>query len=175
MIGLPKARVSPLQSVLNAMCIVYTARLIVWLPRTFRISAFKFNYLHCADSTQGSRIDPPVTYLFKLPNITKTSSACLLLPSLFVRHVHLTAMILVQRTSMAQTRAVTIIGHSLWNQLPLLTRSSLLADETSTSISFSFSQDFSLFSGALIPQKHYINVFLYYIIYMYIYIYIFTL
>src|SRR6218665_521354 len=68
-----------------------------------------------------------------------TSSACLPLPSLFVRYAHLTVTIslseIVPRamTAMAQTRAFAIIGPSLWNQLLPSRRPTLLAGEPSAS------------------------------------------
>jgi len=65
-----------------------------------------------------------------------TLSTCLLLPYLFISCTHLTVMILfVQRarTSMAQTRALAIIGPSLSNQLLPSTQSTLLTGERSAS------------------------------------------
>ena len=42
LVGLPKVRLSPIQSVLNA-----AARLTARVPRTSHISAFMFDHLHC--------------------------------------------------------------------------------------------------------------------------------
>src|SRR6218665_2249119 len=85
LVGLPKVRLSPLHSVLNA-----DTRLIARLPRTFHVSAFTSDHApllattHCSDSTQGSHFDLPLAY-WSSSQVYLTVSACLPLPSLFVR------------------------------------------------------------------------------------------
>src|SRR6218665_2368732 len=133
LIGLPKVRLSPIQSVLNA-----AARLIRRLPRTYLISAFMFDHLHwlpliariqlkVLTLIYRSHIGQAPRYLrdlFRLP-----SSAISLRPlrsldrhDLFVPRA---------RTSMA--RAFAIIGPLLWNQFLPSTRSTLLTGEPSAS------------------------------------------
>jgi len=63
LVGLPKVRLSPLQSVLNA-----AARLIARLPRVIRLTSLPSCFTifigstHCSDTTQGSDIDLPLAY-----------------------------------------------------------------------------------------------------------------
>ena len=99
LVGLPKVRLSPLQSVLNA-----AARLVARPPRTSHISAFMFNHLHRLMLIV--RIQLKVVTLIYCSHIGHAHrykylryliSASLSLPSLFVRYVHLTGMISVFR------------------------------------------------------------------------------
>src|SRR6218665_3331713 len=96
LVGLPKVRLSPIQSVLNA-----AARLVGRLPRTSHISAFMFDNLHWLPLI--ARIQLKVltliyrSHIGELPGIYVTLFACLPLPSLFVRYAHLTVMISFSR------------------------------------------------------------------------------
>jgi len=171
LVGLPKVRLLPIQSVLNA-----AARLIAQLPRTFHISAFMFDHLHWL---------PLIAWiLLKVLTLIYRSLICqaprclhdlVRLPSFAISLCPLRSLdrhdlfVPQVRTFMAQTRAFAIIGPLLWNQLLPSTQSTLLTGEreirlfNDTSISkmicvndfnrwskclFFFSQDFSLLSGS---------------------------
>src|SRR6218665_470335 len=137
LVGLPKVRLSPIQSVLNA-----AARLVGRLPLTSHISAFIFDHLHWLPLI--ARIQLKVLTLvyrshicwFTVPRylrylIRLPSSAISLRP---VRSLDRHDLFVPRaRTSMAQTRAFAIIGPSLWNQLLPSTRSTLLTVEPSAS------------------------------------------
>ena len=145
LVGLPKVRLSPIQSVLNA-----AARLIARLPRTSRISAFMFNHLHWLPLI--ARIQLKVltliyhSHIGQAPRYLRDLSPY---PLAFLCHLSSSAtpwrtwssgpwlrsldrhdlFVPRARTSMAQTRAFAIIGPSLWNQLLPSTRSTLLTGE----------------------------------------------
>lgn len=135
LIGLPKVRLSPLQTVLNA-----AARLIARLPRWSHISSFMFDHLHWLPLT--ARIQLKVLtlvlrsctglapkYLCDIVRLPISATSLRPLRSLN-RHDLLVPR---ARTSMAKTRAFSCIGPALWNQLPPLTRASLLAGGPSAS------------------------------------------
>src|SRR6218665_2917882 len=92
LVGLPKIRLSPLQSVLNA-----AARLIARFPRTSHISAFMSAHLHWLPLIAQIQLKVLTliyrSQLVKLPGIYVALSPCLPPPSLFVRYAHLTTMI----------------------------------------------------------------------------------
>ena len=96
LVGLPKVRLSPIQSVLNA-----AARLIGRLPRTPTSLPSCLTIFIGYHSLLGynSRFSHSFTarILVKLPGIYVTLVACLPLPSLFVRYAHLTVMISLSR------------------------------------------------------------------------------
>jgi len=135
LVGLPKVRLSPLQSVLNA-----AARLIARLPRTSHISAFMFDLFHWLPLV--ARIQLKVlTLIYRshighalryLRDLIRLPSSAISLRSLRSLDRH-DLFVPRARTSMAQTWAFAIIGPSLWNQLLPSTRSTLLAGEPSAS------------------------------------------
>src|SRR6218665_62540 len=120
MVGLPKVRLSPIQSVLNS-----AARLVGRLPRTSHISAFMFDYLHwlpligriqlkVLTLIYRSHIGQAPRYLFYL--IPFPSFAISLRPLHSLDRLYL--FVPRARTSVARMRAFVIIGPALWNQLP---------------------------------------------------------
>src|SRR6218665_3667435 len=125
LVGLPKVRLSPIQSVLNA-----AARLAGRLSRTSHISAFMFDHLHWLPLI--ARIQLKVLTLIyrshilvKLPGIDVTLFACHPLPSLFIRYAHLTVMI-----SLSRERGLLWLKHEPFQSLALRfgTNSFLLLD-----------------------------------------------
>ena len=138
LIGLPKVRLSPLQSVLNA-----AARLIARRPRYSHISTFMFQELHwlpiCArikfkililvsKSQRGLApkyladvIHRPLSVTSHRP-LRSSSRLDLLVPH--------------TRTAMAQSRSFASIGPSLWNMLSPSTRSKILSSNLSSSFAF---------------------------------------
>ena len=137
LIGLPKVRLAPLQSVLNA-----AARLIARLPRFSHISTFMTEQLHWLPLS--ARIQFKVLILviksqmglapkYLCDQIHRPLSATSLRPlrssdrlDLFVPRV---------RTAMAQSRSFACIGPSLWNGLPPSVRSAILSGGVSSSFS----------------------------------------
>jgi hypothetical protein len=137
LIGLPKVRLAPLQSVLNA-----AARLIARLPRFSHISLFMTEQLHWLPLS--TRIQFKVLTLviksqmglapkYLCDQILRPPSATSLRPlrssdrlDLFVPRV---------RTAMAQSRSFACIGPSLWNGLPPSVRSAILSGSVSSSFS----------------------------------------
>src|SRR6218665_27355 len=119
-VGLPKVRLSPIQSVLNA-----AARLVGRLPRTSHISAFMFDHLHWLGYNSRFSHRFIARVLVKLPGIYVTLFACLPLPSLFVRYAHLTVMI-----SLSRERGLLWLRHEPLQSLALRfgTNSLLLLD-----------------------------------------------
>jgi len=132
LVGLPKSRLSPLQSVLNA-----AARLIARLPRYSHISTFMSDHLHWLPLT--ARIHFKIilltyrallglapTYLcdFIRQPISAVSGRCL---RSLDRHD-----LLVPRsaTATAQHRAFASVGPLLWNDLPSVTRNMMLSRGT---------------------------------------------
>jgi len=132
LVGLPKVCLSPLQSVLNA-----AARLIVRFPRTSHISALMFDHLHWLPFIAQIQLKVlTLIYSCQAPRylrdlIRLLSSAISLRPLRSLDHHDL--FVPRARTSMAHTRALSITGHALWNQLPPSTRCALLTDEPSAS------------------------------------------
>ena len=135
LIGLPKIRLSPLQSVLNA-----AARLIARLPRSSHISSFMFEHLHWLPLV--ARIQLKVLtfiyrsctgrapqYLHDLIRLPTSATSLRPLRSLDRHDLSVPRA----RTTMAKIRAFAFIGPALWNQLPLSTRSSLLIGGPSAS------------------------------------------
>ena len=137
LVGLPKVRLSPLQSVLNA-----AARLIARLPRFSHISSFMVEELHWLPLSVRiqfkvlilvlkSHLGLAPKYLCDL--MLRPLSATSLRPlrssdrlDLFVPRV---------RTAMAQSRSFACIGPSLWNGLPPPVRSAILSGSLSSSFS----------------------------------------
>src|SRR6218665_2044240 len=135
LVGLPKVRLSPIQSVLNA-----AARLVGRHPRTSHISAFMFDHLHwlpliariqlkVLTLTYRSHIGQAPRYLRDLIRLPSSAISLRPLRSLDRHDLYVPRA----RTSMAQTRAFAIIGPSLWNQLLPSTRSTLLTGVPSAS------------------------------------------
>ena len=135
LVGLPKLRLSPLQSVLNA-----AARLVARLPRSSHISAFMFDHLHwlpliarvqlkVLSFIYRSHTGRAPKYLCDLIRLPASATSLRPLRSLN-RH---DLFVPRARTAMAKTRAFAFIGPALWNQLPSLTRSCLLTGGPSAS------------------------------------------
>ena len=146
LIGLPKVRLSPLQSVLNA-----AARLIARLPRYSHISTFMFEQLHWLPLS--ARIKFKIIILvFKAQRgfAPKYLSDVLLRPLSASSHRPLRSsnrlelLVPHTRTAMAQSRSFTSIGPSLWNALSPSTRSRILASNLSSTFSFLKTFFFSL-------------------------------
>ena len=136
LIGLPKTRLAPLQSVLNT-----AARLIARLPRYSHISAFMVKELHWLPL--HARIQFKVlSVIFKaqrglgpkyiLPTILRPLSASSYRP---LRSAGRFDMLVPRsRTATMQSRSFTSTGPSLWNALPHSTRSSFLSGSLSSSL-----------------------------------------
>jgi hypothetical protein len=135
LVGLPKVRLSPLQSVMRA-----AARLIARLPPWSHISSFMFHHLHWLPLT--ARIQLKILtliyrsysgyapkYLRDLIRLPISATSLRPLRSLD-RHDLLVPR---ARTAMAKTRAFAFIGPALWNQLSPSTRFVLLTGGPSTS------------------------------------------
>ena len=137
LIGLPKVRLSPLQSVLNA-----AARLIARLPRFSHISSYMSEQLHWLPFSARikfkvlvlvlkSRLGMAPRYLVDL--MRSPHSATSLRP---LRSSHrFDLFVPCVRTSMAQSRSFASIGPSLWNALPPSLRSVFLSSSVSLSLS----------------------------------------
>src|SRR6218665_20260 len=121
LVGPPKVRLSPLQSVVNA-----AARLIARLPRTPHISAFMFNHLYwlpliariqlqVLTLIYRSHIGEPPRYLRDFIRLPFSAISLRPLRSLDSHDLFVPRAM----TSMTQTRAFAIICPSLWNQLLL--------------------------------------------------------
>ena len=137
LVGLPKVRLSPLQSVLNA-----AARLIARLPRFSHISTFMAEQLHWLPLSVRIQFKVLILMLksqlglapkYLCHQILRPLSATSKRPlrssdrlDLFVPRV---------RTTMAQSRSFVCIGPSLWNRLPPSLRSTILSSSISTSFS----------------------------------------
>ena len=137
--GLPKVRLSPIQSVLNA-----AARLIARLPKYSHISMFMVNQLHWLPLS--ARIQFKVLALFlksKLGLAPKYLTDLIRPPLSASSHRPLRSRdrfdFFVPRamTTITQTRSFSIIGSSLWNTLPSTLRQTLLSGSLSTSLSLS--------------------------------------
>jgi len=135
LIGLPKARLSALQSVLNA-----AARLIARLPRFSHITAYMVEQLHWLPLSARiqfkiialvlkSKLGFAPKYLRDLIRNPLSSTSLRSLRSadrfdLFVPRV---------RTTLAQCRSFACVGPSLWNSLPPILRSAFLSGSLSSS------------------------------------------
>ena len=126
-VGLPKVRLSPLQSVLNA-----AARLIARLPRFSHISSYMLEQLHWLPLTARIQLKVLVLVCRSYSGLAPKYLCCLVRrPISATSHRPLRSLdrldLLVPRarTAMAKSRAVAFIGPSLWN-LPTSTRSSVL-------------------------------------------------
>ena len=137
LIGLPKVRLSPIQSVLNA-----AARLIARLPKYSHISSFMINQLHwhplsariqykVLSLVLKSKLGLAPMYLSDLIRSPLSASSHRPLRSLDRADLFVPRA----RTTIAQTRSFTIIGPSLWNSLPSTLRGTLLSGLLSTSLS----------------------------------------
>src|SRR6218665_3269983 len=137
LIGLPKTRLSPLQTALNA-----DARLIARLPRYSHMSSYIKEHLHWL--LISTRIEYKVLlivlkaqmgvapkYLRDAIRLPTYASSLRPLRSLERRElfVHRT------RTTMTMSRSFSVIGPSLWNRLPPSACASLLSSNLSTSLS----------------------------------------
>jgi hypothetical protein len=137
LIGLPKVRLYPIQSVLNT-----AARLIAHLPKYSHISSFMVNQLHwlpLSDRIQfkvlalvlKSKLGLAPKYLRDVIRPPLSASSHRPLRSLdrsdfFVPRA---------RTTIAQTRSFAIIGPSLWNALHFTLRETFLSGSLSSSLS----------------------------------------
>ena len=157
-IGLPKVRLSPLQSVLNA-----AARLIARLPRYSHISTFMFEQLHWLPLSARIRFKILIL-VFKAQRglAPKYLANVLLRPLLASSHRPLRSsnrlehLVPHTRTAMAQCRSFISIGPSLWNALSPSTHSRILASNLSST--FAFLKTFSsLWPCALGGQKMSLN------------------
>jgi hypothetical protein len=135
LIGLPKSRLSPLQSVLNA-----AARLIARLPRFSHISIFMTEHLHWLPLfarirfkvlflTSKAFLGQAPRYLCDLVCRPLSAASDRPLRSLD-RHDLLVPR---TRTTTAQLRAFASVGPLLWNDLPSMTRSVILTGGTAVS------------------------------------------
>jgi hypothetical protein len=138
LIGLPKIRLIPLQSVLNA-----AARLIARLPRYSHISAFMFEQLHWLPLSLRikfkilalmSKAQRGIAPEYLTDVIQRPLSASSHRPLRSLNRMDL--LVPRTRTSMAQTRSFASIGPSLWNSLSPFTRSKLLIGSPSSSFAF---------------------------------------
>ena len=118
-IGLPKVRLSPLQSVLNA-----AARLIARLPRSSHISSYMFDHLHWLPLLARIQLKVLVLiyrsfsglapkYLCDLIRLPTSATSLRPLRSLD----RLELFVPRARTVMTKSRAFAFIGPTLWNQL----------------------------------------------------------
>ena len=135
LMGLPKLRLAPLQSVLNA-----AARLIARLPRFSHISTFMTEDLHWLPLT--ARIQFKIlfltckTFLGQAPRylcdlMRRPISATSGRPLRSFDHHDL--LVPRSRTATAQHRAYASVGPLLWNDLPALTRAVMLSGGTTVS------------------------------------------
>src|SRR5688572_8159192 len=129
LVGFPKVRLSPLQSVLNT-----AARLIVRLPRYSHISTFMFDELHWLPL--HARIQFKIlTLIFKAQRgvAPKYVAGVILQPHSASSHRplrscnRLALLVSRSRTAMAQSRSFASIGPSLWNALSPSVRSKILS------------------------------------------------
>ena len=128
-LGLPKVRLSPLQSVLNA-----AARLIARLPRFSHISSYMLEQLHWLPLTARIQLKVLVLICRSYSGLAPKYLCCLVRrPISATSHRPLRSLdrldLLVPRarTAMAKSRAFAFIGPSLWNELPSSTRSLILS------------------------------------------------
>ena len=151
LVGLPKVRLSPLQSVMRA-----AARLIARIPPWSHISSFMFHHLHWLPLT--ARIQLKILtliyrsysgyapkYLRDLIRLPISATSLRPLRSLD-RHDLLFPR---ARTAMAKTRAFAFIGPALWNQLSPSTCLVLLTGGPSTSFRCLKTAFFKFFSVGL--------------------------
>ena len=133
LIGLPRVRLSPLQSVLNA-----AAR----LPKFPHISSFMVNQLHWLPLLARIQFKVLVLVLKSKLGTTPKYLRDLICPPLSAashrplrsrdRHFLFVPRV---RTTLAQTRSFANIGPSLWNALPSSLRITLLSGSLPTSLS----------------------------------------
>ena len=134
--GLPKVRLSTLQSVLNS-----AARLIARLPRFSHISTFMTNKLHWLPIE--ARIQYKILHLVSrahhgqapkyLCDLLRKPDSALSLRSL--RSSDRADLFVPRtRTAIAQRRAFATVGPYLWNNLPPQIRAEILAGGLSTSV-----------------------------------------
>src|SRR5688572_10468314 len=128
-VGLPKVRLSPVQSVLNA-----AARLIARLPRFSHISSYMLEKLHWLPLTARIQLKVLVLVCRSYSGLAPKYLCCLVRrPISATSHRPLRSLdrldLLVPRarTTMAKSRALAFIGPSLWNQHPSSTRSLMLS------------------------------------------------
>src|SRR6218665_3253272 len=137
LIGLPKTRLSPLQTVLNA-----AARLIARLPRYSHIPSYIKDHLHWLPiSTQieckvmlivlKAQMGVAPKYLRDTIRLPTSASSLRPLRSLDRQELFVPRT----RTTMAMSRSFSVIGPSLWNRLPPSALASLLSSNLSTSLS----------------------------------------
>lgn len=135
LVGLPKLRLSPLQSVLNA-----AARLIARLPRFAHISKFMTQQLHwlpltariqfkILSLTYRAVLGQAPSYLCEL--IKRPTSATSDRPLRSLGRFDL--LVPRSRTATSQHCAYASVGPLLWNDLPPLTRSAILTGSTTVS------------------------------------------
>ena len=138
LIGLPKVRLLPLQSVLNS-----AARLIARLPRYSHISTYMFEQLHWLPLS--ARIQFKILILiFKAQRglAPKYLMDLILRPHSASSHRPLRSsnrldlLVPRSRTAMAQSRSFASIGPSLWNALSPSARTTILSGSLSSSFSF---------------------------------------
>jgi hypothetical protein len=138
LVGLPKFRLSPLQSVLNS-----AARLIARLPRFSHISVFMSEHLHWLPIFERiqfkvlalvlkSQLGLAPKYMRDL--IRCPHSATSLRPLRSSERLDL--FVPLVRTTMAQTRSFVSIGPTLWNSLPPRLRSTFFTVSVATSFSY---------------------------------------
>src|SRR5688572_25310415 len=128
LMGLPKQRLSPLQSVLNA-----SARLIARLPRFSHICTYMLDVLHWLPIT--ARIHYKILFLVskaQLSSAPKYLSDYMRKPlsatsSRSLRSADwLDLFVPRTRTALAQRRAFAVVGPSTWNDLPPSVRAKLM-------------------------------------------------
>jgi Reverse transcriptase (RNA-dependent DNA polymerase) len=137
LVGLPKASLSPLQSVLNS-----AARLIARLPKYSPISTFMFHDLHWLPLHARMQFKI-LTLMFKaqlglapkylINMISRPYSASSLRPLRSANRHDL--FVPFTRTTMAQSRSFASVGPSLWNALSPCFRSEILSGRLSSSLS----------------------------------------
>src|SRR6218665_3243358 len=111
LIGLPKVRLSLIQSVLNA-----AARLVDRLPRTSHFSAFMFDHLHWLPLIARIQLEVlTLIYRSHIGHAPRYLRDLIRLPSPVISLRPLCSLDFVPRarTSMAQTRAFVITGLAL--------------------------------------------------------------
>src|SRR6218665_1791197 len=148
LISLPKTRLFPLQTVLNA-----AARLIARLPRYSHISSYIKEQLHWLPiSTRIAykvllnvlKAQMGVAPKYRRDTIRLPTSASSLHPLCSLDRREL--LVPRTRTTMTMSRSFSVIGPSLWNRLLPSTRASFLSSNLSMSLSllktclFSWSQ-----------------------------------
>jgi hypothetical protein len=138
LIGLPRIRLSPLQSVLNS-----AARLIARLPRYSHISTFMFEQLHWLPLV--ARVQFKILILVAKAQrglAPKYLTDLIFRPHSVSSHRPLRSSNRLDlrpcraRTAMAQYRSFASIGPALWNELSPSIRSNLLAGSPSSSFAF---------------------------------------